>query len=91
MLMKFTKLHLNKVKYKYSSKQIKSYNILTITNKYKSMSEVISHDINYKPTLFTETLPTLSVRNKSPQHEKQILIEKIELLVHTNDKLEVKQ
>ena len=55
------------------------------------MSQVIAHEIEFKSTAITQTLPTISVRNKSPQHEKQTLIDKIEFLAHANDRLEVKQ
>jgi len=47
---------------------IKTYNILTITNKYNSMSQVITQEIDFKPTLFTQTHTTIPVRNRSPQH-----------------------
>lgn len=55
------------------------------------MSQVIAHEIDFKSVVIPQTLPSISVRNKSPQHEKQSLIEKIECLAYANDRLEVKQ
>jgi hypothetical protein len=41
------------------------------------MSQVIAHEIDFKSAVVAQTHPILPVRNKSPQHDKQLLIEKI--------------